>query len=65
MVKNAKPRYSAKEKKAFYMGVGASIGLGKAGEVKRRASNMSPEEKQSFYNGLDAGMATPTRKKRK
>ena len=65
MVKQAKPRYTAKEKKAFYMGVGASIGLGKAGGVKRRAAKMAPEVKQSFYNGLDSGLANPTRTKRK
>ena len=65
MAKNTKPRYTAKEKKAYYMGVGASIGLGKVGEVQRRAASMPPKEKQSFYNGLDMGLANPTKTKRK
>lgn len=45
-------RYSAEEKKAYYMGVGAYIGYGKA--IKTVASRMSSQAKQSFYNGFDS-----------
>ena len=44
--------YSAKEKKAYYLGKGAGIGCGKG--IKRFVSTLSPAEKESFYNGFDS-----------
>ena len=46
-------RYTAAERKAYYMGVGAWIGFGKATGIKKAASKMTAAEKQSFYNGFD------------
>ena len=46
-------RYSAKEKKAYYMGIGAGIGFGKTQGIKKAVNEMTKEEKQSFYNGFD------------
>lgn len=54
-------RYSAAERKAYYMGVGAAIGFGKVSEIKRAANRMSETEKRSFYNGFD-DRATKRRK---
>jgi len=51
--KNSGKRYSAKEKKAYYMGLGAGIGFGKTQSIKKAVSKMTKEEKQSFYNGFD------------
>lgn len=48
-----KKKYSVKERKAYYMGVGACIGLGKVAEIKKAARKMSPSERESFYNGFD------------
>ena len=46
-------RYSVKEKKAYYMGIGAGIGFGKTKNIKNTVGKMTKEEKQSFYNGFD------------
>ena len=54
MAKNVKPRYTAKEKKAFYMGVGAAVGFGRTAEIKKTIAKMTNVEKQSFYNGFDS-----------
>ena len=54
-------RYSAAERKAYYMGVGAHIGFGRLSEIKRTTSKMSEAEKRSFYNGFD-DRATKRRK---
>lgn len=56
MQKDKQAQYSAKEKKAYYIGVGAGIGFGKAGYIQRFARTLSPAEKKSFYNGLDASI---------
>lgn len=48
-------RYSYAERKAYYMGLGASNG-GKIAKIKKTVSKMSTLEKQSFYNGFDAGV---------
>lgn len=48
-----KKKYSYKEKKAFYLGVGAAIGCGRTSQIKRVTAKMTPEEKKSFYNGFD------------
>ena len=45
--------YTATERKAYYMGVGAAIGFGKISEIKKTAGRMSEAEKRSFYNGFD------------
>ena len=57
MQKDKQAQYSAKERKAYYMGVGAGIGFGKAGYIQRFARTLSPAEKKSFYNGLDSFMS--------
>ena len=62
MAKNVKPRYTAKEKKAFYMGVGAAIGVGRIGEIKRITATMTTIEKKSFYSGFDSQMTKPAPK---
>lgn len=46
-------RYTAAERKAYYMGVGAWIGFGKAQGIKKAAEKMTAAEKRSFYNGFD------------
>ena len=46
-----KRTYSAKEKNAYYMGVGAGVGFGK--KIKTFAGKMTADEKRSFYNGLN------------
>lgn len=53
MTKQGK-QYSAKEKKAFYIGVGAGIGFGRTKEIKKVTSKMTAAERKSFYNGFDA-----------
>ena len=53
MSKQAK-KYSAAEKKAYYMGLGAAIGFGRLKEIKKARSKMSVAEKESFGNGFDA-----------
>ena len=49
-------QYSAEEKRAYYIGVGASIGMGRVKNIKKAALGMTPAEKKSFYNGFDDGM---------
>ena len=49
-------QYSAEEKRAYYMGVGASIGMGKVKAIKKATSGMSPKAKASFNNGFDDGL---------
>jgi hypothetical protein len=46
-------RYTAKERKAYYVGVGAGIGFGKSQNMKKAVGKMTKEEKQSFNNGFD------------
>lgn len=46
-------RYSASERKAYYMGVGAAIGFGKVEEIKKAARKMTEKDRKSFYNGFD------------
>ena len=53
MAKQGK-QYSAKEKKAFYIGVGASLGFGRTKEIKKATSKMTVAEKKSLYNGFQA-----------
>ena len=48
-----KPQYSAAEKRAYYIGVGAAVGMGNVKNVKRYMGKLSPLEKQSFKNGFD------------
>lgn len=57
-----KKNYSAKERKAYYMGIGAAIGFGRLSEIKKVVSSMTKAEKESFYNGFDD---RSTRQKRK
>ena len=51
--KQKKSQYSAAEKRAYYIGVGAAMGLGKWPHVKRNMDKLSPLEKESFKNGFD------------
>ena len=46
-------QYSAKEKKAFYIGVGAAVGFGRVKEIKRVMNKMTVAERESFKNGFD------------
>ena len=48
-----KKKYSANERKAYYMGIGAAIGFGRVSEIKKVVSSMTKAEKESFYNGFD------------
>ena len=52
--KQTAKRYTAEEKRAYYMGVGACIGHSRA--VKQITKKMSPVEKQSFFNGFDRAL---------
>ena len=49
-----KARYSAKERRAYYMGVGAAIGNARVIGVVVRS--LPKAEKESFYNGMDDTM---------
>lgn len=51
--KQNKPQYSAAEKRAYYIGVGAAVGMGNVKSVKRYMGKLSPLEKESFKNGYD------------
>ena len=44
-------RYTAEERKAYYMGVGACIGNRKA--IAETLKQMPPHVKNSFHNGFD------------
>ena len=46
--------YSAKEKKAYYLGKGAGIGFGRIKSIKYFVSLLSPAERESLYNGFDS-----------
>ena len=49
-----KARYSAKERRAYYMGVGAAIGNARVIGIVVRS--LPKAEKESFYNGMDDTM---------
>lgn len=52
-----KGKYSAAERRAYYMGIGAGIGqYRKQGTVMK---NMPAHLKESFKNGLDEGLKNP------
>ena len=51
-----KKGYSAEEKKAYYMGLGAGRTGGKPVGIKKVMDELSPMVRQSFKNGLDDGM---------
>lgn len=51
-----KQKYSADEKKAYYIGVGAGIGFGRGKNISKMMKSMSAQEKQSFQNGFESGM---------
>ena len=44
-------RYSAAERKAYYMGIGAALGVQR--KIGSTIKNLSKEEKKSFGNGFD------------
>ena len=52
---NEKKKYSAAEKQAYYMGVGAALGGSTAKGINRTLSSLSPKLKDSYKNGLDEG----------
>ena len=52
-----KARQSAKERKAYYMGVGAALGHGRAEGIRQTMSFLSDKKsKESYYNGFDFGL---------
>ena len=67
MAKEVKRRYTAEERKAYYMGWGAAIGMGRYPHIKKRADRMSSTCRESFFNGfndfLARGALNKTRKK--
>ena len=50
-------KYSSAEQKAYYMGLGASLGRG--GKIKSTMESLSAPLKESFKNGLDQGLSNP------
>ena len=56
MPKNNQKQYSAAEKRAYYMGVGAGIGSLRASSSLMKS--MPAAVKESFKNGLDRGIMT-------
>lgn len=57
--KKAKKVYSADERRAYYIGVGASMRLGSSsGTYKKMKSSMTEKEWESFNNGLNDGMVS-------
>lgn len=50
-----KKTYSAEEKKAYYMGLGAGRTCGRPAAIKKVADGMRPNVKQSFLNGWEDG----------
>ncbi len=59
---NEKKTYSAEEKKAYYMGMGAALVGAKAERIKKVMGSMSPAIKESYKNGLDDGYLKNMRK---
>lgn len=59
---NKKKAYSAEEKKAYYMGVGAGRTYGRAEAIGVVAKSMSPEVRKSFLNGWEKGVSQAKRK---
>lgn len=53
MTKQEKGRYTAEERRAYYIGVGACMGYGRNGAIHKTLKEMTPAEKKSFYNGFD------------
>ena len=51
-----KKTYTAQEKQAYYMGVGAALAAAKAQAIKKAVSNMPESVKKSFYNGWESVM---------
>lgn len=62
---NGKKTYSAEEKKAYYMGMGAALVGAKAERIKKFMGNLSPAVKASYMNGLDDGYLKKTRGNKK
>lgn len=51
-----KKTYTAQEKQAYYMGLGAALTGAKPQAIKKVASGMPESVKKSFYNGWDNGV---------
>lgn len=47
--------YTAEEKKAYYMGLGAAMAGGRFEHIKRTMNTMTPVVRESYRNGLDDG----------
>lgn len=57
--KKEEPSYSAEERRAYHIGVGASLGAGQNTKlVKKMAAGMKEKERKSFWNGFDDGLTT-------
>ena len=54
---NKKKTYSAEEKKAYYMGMGAALGHGRVEGIRQTTSFLSDKKlKDSYFNGFDCGL---------
>ena len=62
---NGKKTYSAEEKKAYYMGMGAALVGARAERIKKVMGSMSPAAKASYMNGLDDGYLKKSRGNKK
>ena len=60
-----KKSYSAAEKKAYYMGLGAVVAGAKAEGIRKAMSTMPPAIKESYKNGLDDGLMKIAHKPKK
>ena len=61
----SKKKYSATEKQAYYMGLGAALAGGRFENIKKTMNSMSPNIKESYKNGLDDGYLKSTQKLKK
>lgn len=62
---NKKNGFSAAEKKAYYMGVGAALAGGRVSLIQKVMRSMSPAVKESYKNGLNDGFAKNVTKPKK
>lgn len=54
-----KKEYSAEEKRAYYIGVGAALGAAqKRSQVKQMAAGMSEKARKSYWNGVNDSLMT-------
>lgn len=51
-----KNKFSAEEKKSYYMGLGAALGHATQKGIKKTMDGMTPKMKTSYLNGIDDGL---------